>query len=232
MKKKKIFILAVSIFICIATAIITLICVFSKKEYPVIKKTKVDGENYIREIYPEIEVRYPKVEIDEESKEVYMTDVFSHWSYDKENDADRMRRTIAYIFSLTDIYNEENAEKIYLRAANAAVTIADTRSYTFLESEKRNKLRYTSRWVEINPEKQRNVKMYIYCNVPLKFKFGSEYYTEPNAQITALLEELESVVIEEKVIYKDGSEKTDYFIFKSGSSTCLNDETMFRVKLK
>ena len=49
--------------------------------------------------------------------------------------------------------------------------------------------------------------MYIYCNVPLKFKFGSEYYTEPNAQITALLEELESVVIEEKVIYKDGSEK-------------------------
>ncbi len=33
-----------------------------------------------------------------------MTDVFSHWSYDKENDADRMRRTIAYIFSLTDIY--------------------------------------------------------------------------------------------------------------------------------
>ena len=61
-----------------------------------------------------------------------MTDVFSHWSYDKENDADRMRRTIAYIFSLTDIYNEENAEKIYLRAANAAVTIADTRSYTFL----------------------------------------------------------------------------------------------------
>ena len=66
-----------------------------------------------------------------------MTDVFSHWSYDKENDADRMRRTIAYIFSLTDIYNEENAEKIYLRAANAAVTIADTRSYTFWKVKKK-----------------------------------------------------------------------------------------------
>ena len=232
MKKKKIFILAVTIFICIATAIITLICVFSKKEYPVIKKTKVDGENYIREIYPEIEVRYPKVEIDEESKEVYMTDVFSQWSYDNEDDTDRMRRTTVNIFSLTDIYNEENVEKIYLRAANAAVTIADTRSNTFLESEKRNKLRYTSRWVEINPEKQRNVKMYIYGNIPLKFKFGNEYYTEPNAETKALLEELESVVIEERVIYKDGSEKTDYFIFKSGSSTCLTNETMFRVKLK
>ena len=232
MKKKKIFILAVAIFICIVAVVITLVCVFSKKEYPVIKKTKVDGENYIREIYPEIEVRYPKVEIDEESKEVYMTDVYSQWSYDNEDDIDRMRRTTVNIFSLTDIYNEENVEKIYLRAANAAVTIADTRSNTFLESEKRNKLRYTSRWVEINPEKQRNVKMYIYGNVPLKFKFGNEYYTEPNAETKALLEELESVVIEERVIYKDGSEKTDYFIFKSGSSTCLNDETMFRVKLK
>lgn len=232
MKKKKIFILAITIFICIVTVVITLLCVFSKKEYPVIKKTKIDGGNYIREIYPEIEVRYPKVEIDEESKEVYMTDVFSQWSYDNEDDIDRMRRTTVNIFSLTDIYNEENVEKIYLRAANAAVTIAETRSNTFLESEKRNKLRYTSRWVEINLEKQRNLKMYIYCNVPIMSKVGNEYYTGSNAETTALLEKLESVVIEERVIYKDGSEKTDYFIFKSGSSTCLTNVTMFRVKLK
>ena len=68
-KKKKIIISAACIIVVGLLIAGVYMYRLRNREYPIIKNIKLNGENYVREIYPEVEIRYPKVVVDEDSKE-------------------------------------------------------------------------------------------------------------------------------------------------------------------
>ena len=68
-KKKKVIISAACIIVVGLLIAGVYMYRLRNREYPVIKNIKLNGENYVREIYPEVEIRYPKVVVDEDSKE-------------------------------------------------------------------------------------------------------------------------------------------------------------------
>ena len=67
-KKKKVIISAACIIVVGLLIAGVYMYRLRNREYPVIKNIKLNGENYVREIYPEVEIRYPKVVVDEDSR--------------------------------------------------------------------------------------------------------------------------------------------------------------------
>lgn len=61
MHRKKVLMIVAAV-LCLVAAGAALFFIFRKVDYPILKKTRIGGERYIREIYPELEIRYPDVE--------------------------------------------------------------------------------------------------------------------------------------------------------------------------
>lgn len=205
---------------------------FRKIEYPIIKKTKIDGEMYIREIYPKLEIRYPKINIESDNKEC----IVKNYSLIRansgiEDDSDNMRRIVLAVYRMPELYADENIEKFSLRSANSSVIITNDNRISLI-NEKNNKIQYTSKWVDVNPDEQDNLKIHIVCSIPIKLLCGEFHATESNAENYTSIEKINNCIIQAKILYKDGHEEMQYLTIESERKTHISEISIYRINLE
>ena len=167
MHRKKVLIIVAAV-LCLVAAGAVLFFIFRKVDYPILKKTRIGGERYIREIYPELEIRYPDVDVNRDNAECIVSDFYSDSVYGNSDDnSDTMRRINIIAYSMPELFKDKDIEKFSLRAANASIIIINDKRKT-LSSEKNKKRRYTSKWVDVDPDNQENLKFYIVQSIPVR----------------------------------------------------------------
>ena len=103
--------------------------IFRKVDYPILKKTRIGGERYIREIYPELEIRYPDVDVNRDNAECIVSDFYSDSVYGNSDDnSDTMRRINIIAYSMPELFKDKDIEKFSLRAANASIIIINDKA--------------------------------------------------------------------------------------------------------
>ena len=234
MHNKKIIIGIVTAIIAVSCGII-LFFVFRKVEYPILKTKKIDGETFTREIYPGLEVRYPAIDVNSDSMELIMQSDLESSTSSYENDTDNMRRTVTRVYYMPALYADESIEKLSYRVANAAVIITNDKRIS-LKNEKdkdSGKKQYTGKWVDVYPDEQDNVKLYILSSVPIEKNVIGEYQTTvPNADEAKIVENINKCVIEVNITYKDGHEERQLLKVKSQSDYRVHHISIYKVDVK
>ena len=219
--------------LCLVAAGAALFFIFRKVDYPILKKTRIGGERYIREIYPELEIRYPEVDVNRDNAECIVSDFYSDSVYGNSDDnSDTMRRINIIAYSMPELFKDKDIEKFSLRAANASIIITNDKRKT-LSSEKNKKRRYTSKWVDVDPDNQENLKFYIVQSIPVRL-YGENLYQskEVNGEKNDAVEKINKCVIEVKLTYKDGREEQQYLVFSTASRGDVSPFSIYRADSK
>lgn len=234
MRNKKIIIGIVAAIIAVSCGIV-LFFVFRKVEYPILKTKKIGGETYTREIYPGLEVRYPVIDVNSDSMELIIQSDLKSSTSSYDNDADNMRRTVTRVYYMPALYADENIEKLSYRAANASVIITNDKRIS-LKNEKdkdTGKKQYTGKWVDVYPNEQDNVKIYILSSVPIEKNVIGEYQTTvANAEEAKIVENINKCVIEVNITYKDGHKERQLLKVESQSDYNSWRVRIYRIKDK
>lgn len=234
MRNKKIIIGIVAAIIAVSCGIV-LFFVFRKVEYPILKTKKIGGETYTREIYPGLEVRYPVIDVNSDSMELIIQSDLKSSTSSYDNDADNMRRTVTRVYYMPALYADENIEKLSYRAANASVIITNDKRIS-LKNEKdkdTGKKQYTGKWVDVYPNEQDNVKIYILSSVPIEKNVIGEYQTTvANAEEAKIVENINKCVIEVNITYKDGHKESRLLKVESQSDYNSWRVRIYRIKDK
>ncbi len=234
MRNKKIIIGIVAAIIAVSCGIV-LFFVFRKVEYPILKTKKIDGETYTREIYPGLEVRYPAIDVNSDSMELMIQSDLKGSSGTINDDEDNMRRTVTRVYYMPALYADENIEKLSYRVANASVIITNDKRLS-LKNEKdkdTGKKQYTGKWVDVYPNEQDNVKIYILSSVPIEKNVIGEYQTTVvNADEAKIVENINKCVIEAKIIYKDGHKERQLLKLQSQSDYKSGHVCIYRIDEK
>ena len=223
----------VAAVLCLVAAGAALFFIFRKVDYPILKKTRIGGERYIREIYPELEIRYPDVDVKCDNAECIVSDLYSGSVYGNSDDnSDTMRRINIIAYSMPELFKDKDIEKFSLRAANASIIITNDKRKT-LSSEKNKKRRYTSKWVDVDPDNQENLKFYIVQSIPVRL-YGENLYQskEVNGEKNDAVEKINKCVIEVKLTYKDGREEQQYLVFSTASRGDVSPFSIYRADSK
>lgn len=223
----------VAAVLCLVAAGAALFFIFRKVDYPILKKTRIGGERYIREIYPELEIRYPEVDVNRDNAECIVSDFYSDSVYGNSDDnSDTMRRINIIAYSMPELFKDKDIEKFSLRAANASMIITNDKRKT-LSSEKNKKRRYTSKWVDVDPDNQENLKFYIVQSIPVRL-YGENLYQskEVNGEKNDAVEKINKCVIEVKLTYKDGREEQQYLVFSTASRGDVSPFSIYRADSK
>ena len=133
-KKKKIIISAACIIVVGLLIAGVYMYRLRNREYPIIKNIKLNGENYVREIYPEVEIRYPKVVVDEDSKEYVGTYKLENRCANSNDNEKINRRKVKSYYCIDGLYEADNIQSLKMRVANAAGVITTNRN---IKSDKR-----------------------------------------------------------------------------------------------
>ena len=232
MHRKKVLMIVVAV-LCLVAAGAALFFIFRKVDYPILKKTRIGGERYIREIYPELEIRYPEVDVNRDNAECIVSDFYSDSVYGNSDDnSDTMRRINIIAYSMPELFKDKDIEKFSLRAANASIIITNDKRKT-LSSEKNKKRRYTSKWVDVDPDNQENLKFYIVQSIPVRL-YGENLYQskEVNGEKNDAVEKINKCVIEVKLTYKDGREEQQYLVFSTASRGDVSPFSIYRADSK
>lgn len=232
MHRKKVLIIVAAV-LCLVAAGAVLFFIFRKVDYPILKKTRIGGERYIREIYPELEIRYPDVDVNRDNAECIVSDFYSDSVYGNSDDnSDTMRRINIIAYSMPELFKDKDIEKFSLRAANASIIITNDKRKT-LSSEKNKKRRYTSKWVDVDPDNQENLKFYIVQSIPVRL-YGENLYQskEVNGEKNDAVEKINKCVIEVKLTYKDGWEEQQYLVFSTASRGDVSPFSIYRADSK
>lgn len=219
--------------LCLVAAGAVLFFIFRKVDYPILKKTRIGGERYIREIYPELEIRYPDVDVNRDNAECIVSDFYSDSVYGNSDDnSDTMRRINIIAYSMPELFKDKDIEKFSLRAANASIIIINDKRKT-LSSDKNKKRRYTSKWVDVDPDNQENLKFYIVQSIPVRL-YGENLYQskEVNGEKNDAVEKINKCVIEVKLTYKDGREEQQYLMFSTASRGDVSPFSIYRADNK
>ena len=230
MHRKKVLIIVAAV-LCLVAAGAALFFIFRKVDYPILKKTRIGGERYIREIYPELEIRYPDVDVNRDNAECIVSDFYSDSVYGNSDDnSDTMRRINIIAYSMPELFKDKDIEKFSLRAANASIIIINDKRKT-LSSEKNKKRRYTSKWVDVDPDNQENLKFYIVQSIPVRL-YGENLYQskEVNGEKNDAVEKINKCVIEVKLTYKDGRE--EHLVFSTASRGDVSPFSIYRADSK
>lgn len=232
MRNKKIIIGIVAAIIAVSCGIV-LFLVFRKVEYPILKTKKIGGETYTREIYPGLEIRYPAIDVNSDSMELMIQSDLKGSSGSINDDEDNMRRTLTKVYYMPALYADENIEKLSYRVANAAVIITNDKRIS-LKNEKdkdTGKKQYTGKWVDVYPDEQDNVKLYILSSVPIEKNVIGEYQTTvANADEAKIVENINKCVIEVNITYKDGHEERQLLKLQSQSDYESRRVRIYRIK--
>ncbi len=232
MHRKKVLIIVAAV-LCLVAAGAVLFFIFRKVDYPILKKTRIGGERYIREIYPELEIRYPDVDVNRDNAECIVSDFYSDSVYGNSDDnSDTMRRINIIAYSMPELFKDKDIEKFSLRAANASIIIINDKRKT-LSSEKNKKRRYTSKWVDVDPDNQENLKFYIVQSIPVRL-YGENLYQskEVNGEKNDAVKKINKCVIEVKLTYKDGREEQQYLVFSTASRGDVSPFSIYRADSK
>lgn len=232
MHRKKVLIIVAAV-LCLVAAGAVLFFIFRKVDYPILKKTRIGGERYIREIYPELEIRYPDVDVNRDNAECIVSDFYSDSVYGNSDDnSDTMRRINIIAYSMPELFKDKDIEKFSLRAANASIIIINDKRKT-LSSEKNKKRRYTSKWVDVDPDNQENLKFYIVQSISVRL-YGENLYQskEVNGEKNDAVEKINKCVIEVKLTYKDGREEQQYLVFSTASRGDVSPFSIYRADSK
>lgn len=232
MHRKKVLMIVAAV-LCLVAAGAALFFIFRKVDYPILKKTRIGGERYIREIYPELEIRYPDVDVNRDNAECIVSDFYSDSVYGNSDDnSDTMRRINIIAYSMPELFKDKDIEKFSLRAANASIIITNDKRKT-LSSEKNKKRRYTSKWVDVDPDNQENLKFYIVQSIPVRL-YGENLYQskEVNGEKNDAVEKINKCVIEVKLTYKDGREEQQYLVFSTASRGDVSPFSIYRADSK
>lgn len=232
MHRKKVLMIVAAV-LCLVAAGAALFFIFRKVDYPILKKTRIGGERYIREIYPELEIRYPDVDVNRDNAECIVSDFYSDSVYGNSDDnSDTMRRINTIAYSMPELFKDKDIEKFSLRAANASIIIINDKRKT-LSSEKNKKRRYTSKWVDVDPDNQENLKFYIVQSIPVRL-YGENLYQskEVNGEKNDAVEKINKCVIEVKLTYKDGREEQQYLVFSTASRGDVSPFSIYRADSK
>ena len=232
MHRKKVLMIVAAV-LCLVAAGAALFFIFRKVDYPILKKTRIGGERYIREIYPELEIRYPEVDVNRDNAECIVSDFYSDSVYGNSDDnSDTMRRINIIAYSMPELFKDKDIEKFSLRAANASMIITNDKRKT-LSSEKNKKRRYTSKWVDVDPDNQENLKFYIVQSIPVRL-YGENLYQskEVNGEKNDAVEKINKCVIEVKLTYKDGREEQQYLVFSTASRGDVSPFSIYRADSK
>ncbi len=232
MHRKKVLMIVAAV-LCLVAAGAALFFIFRKVDYPILKKTRIGGERYIREIYPELEIRYPDVDVKCDNAECIVSDFYSDSVYGNSDDnSDTMRRINIIAYSMPELFKDKDIEKFSLRAANASIIITNDKRKT-LSSEKNKKRRYTSKWVDVDPDNQENLKFYIVQSIPVRL-YGENLYQskEVNGEKNDAVEKINKCVIEVKLTYKDGREEQQYLVFSTASRGDVSPFSIYRADSK
>lgn len=232
MHRKKVLMIVAAV-LCLVAAGAALFFIFRKVDYPILKKTRIGGERYIREIYPELEIRYPDVDVNRDNAECIVSDFYSDSVYGNSDDnSDTMRRINIIAYSMPELFKDKDIEKFSLRAANASIIITNDKRKT-LSSEKNKKRRYTSKWVDVDPDNQENLKFYIVQSIPVRL-YGENLYQskEVNGEKNDAVEKIYKCVIEVKLTYKDGREEQQYLVFSTASRGDVSPFSIYRADSK
>ena len=232
MHRKKVLIIVAAV-LCLVAAGAVLFFILRKVDYPILKKTRIGGERYIREIYPELEIRYPDVDVNRDNAECIVSDFYSDSVYGNSDDnSDTMRRINIIAYSMPELFKDKDIEKFSLRAANASIIIINDKRKT-LSSEKNKKRRYTSKWVDVDPDNQENLKFYIVQSIPVRL-YGENLYQskEVNGEKNDAVKKINKCVIEVKLTYKDGREEQQYLVFSTASRGDVSPFSIYRADSK
>lgn len=232
MHRKKVLMIVAAV-LCLVASGAALFFIFRKVDYPILKKTRIGGERYIREIYPELEIRYPEVDVNRDNAECIVGDFYSDSVYGNSDDnSDTMRRINITAYSMPELFKDKDIEKFSLRAANASIIIINDKRKT-LFSEKNKKRRYTSKWVDVDPDNQENLKFYIVQSIPVRL-YGENLYQskEVNGEKNDAVEKINKCVIEVKLTYKDGREEQQYLVFSTASRGDVSPFSIYRADSK
>lgn len=232
MHRKKVLMIVAAV-LCLVASGAVLFFIFRKVDYPILKKTRIGGERYIREIYPELEIRYPEVDVNRDNAECIVSDFYSDSVYGNSDDnSDTMRRINTIAYSMPELFKDKDIEKFSLRAANASIIIINDKRKT-LSSEKNKKRRYTSKWVDVDPDNQENLKFYIVQSIPVRL-YGENLYQskEVNGEKNDAVEKINKCVIEVKLTYKDGREEQQYLVFSTASRGDVSPFSIYRADSK
>lgn len=232
MHRKKVLMIVAAV-LCLVAAGAALFFIFRKVDYPILKKTRIGGERYIREIYPELEIRYPDVDVNRDNAECIVSDFYSDSVYGNSDDnSDTMRRINIIAYSMPELFKDKDIEKFSFRAANASIIITNDKRKT-LSSEKNKKRRYTSKWVDVDPDNQENLKFYIVQSIPVRL-YGENLYQskEVNGEKNDAVEKINKCVIEVKLTYKDGREEQQYLVFSTASRGDVSPFSIYRADSK
>lgn len=111
-KKKKVIISAACIIVVGLLIAGVYMYRLRNREYPVIKNIKLNGENYVREIYPEVEIRYPKVVVDEDSKEYVGTYKLENRCANANDNEKINRRKVKSYYCIDGLYEADNIQSL------------------------------------------------------------------------------------------------------------------------
>ena len=133
---------------------------------------------------------------------------------------------------INEMFKDKDIEKFSLRAANASIIITNDKRKT-LSSEKNKKRRYTSKWVDVDPDNQENLKFYIVQSIPVRL-YGENLYQskEVNGEKNDAVEKINKCVIEVKLTYKDGWEEQQYLVFSTASRGDVSPFSIYRADSK
>ena len=133
---------------------------------------------------------------------------------------------------MPELFKDKDIEKFSLRAANASIIIINDKRKT-LSSEKNKKRRYTSKWVDVDPDNQENLKFYIVQSIPVRL-YGENLYQskEVNGEKNDAVEKINKCVIEVKLTYKDGREEQQYLVFSTASRGDVSPFSIYRADSK
>ena len=206
-KKKKVIISAACIIVVGLLIAGVYMYRLRNREYPVIKNIKLNGENYVREIYPEVEIRYPKVVVDEDSKEYVGTYKLENRCANANDNEKINRRKVKSYYCIDGLYEADNIQSLKMRVANAAGVITTSIS---IKIDKAKREMYTSKWVDIDMEAMRR--------------------TEENNAVE--VENVNKCVIEAKITYTYGKEETQYLIMETESKYIVTAVNVYKVNIK
>lgn len=238
-KKKKVIISAACIIVVGLLIAGVYMYRLRNREYPVIKNIKLNGENYVREIYPEVEIRYPKVVVDEDSKEYVGTYKLENRCANSNDNEKINRRKVKSYYCIDGLYEVDNIQSLKMRVANAAGVITTNRN---IKSDKVKKERYTSTWVDIDMEAMRRTEenkdddigpwICFTSSVPGKRIAGDFRTIEHNEENAVEVENVNKCVIEAKITYTDGKEETQYLIMETESKYIVTAVNVYKVNIK
>ena len=209
-KKKKVIISAACIIVVGLLIAGVYMYRLRKREYPVIKNIKLNGENYVREIYPEVEIRYPKVVVDEDSKEYVGTYKLENRCANSNDNEKINRRKVKSYYCIDGLYEADNIQSLKMRVANAAGVI----------TTKENKDDDIGPWICFT------------SSVPGKRIAGDFRTIEHNEENAVEVENVNKCVIEAKITYTDGKEETQYLIMETESKYIVTAVNVYKVNIK